>query len=198
MAGSLIYWDFNMRNIFHEVHLTVKHKIMFEQDCKSLNVKPIIIDMGPNIPTHSMTSSTYENKSDSEVYTSALNLKNKLENLGYEVQRLKIETVPWHEQGYNPNPNQYFEAHFSIEGEISNEDLKKLNLHKSKNLLKKDNELIQMLTYRVFSVDNLLFNMQVDTLITQLEYLNITVNKTIREFAIYDSNRSLDDNWLKG
>ena len=39
-----------MRNIFHEVHLTVKHQDSFEQDCKSLNVKPIIIDMGEDIP----------------------------------------------------------------------------------------------------------------------------------------------------
>ena len=185
-----------MRDIFHEVHLTVEHQDTFEEDCKSLNVKPIIIDMGSSIPTHSMTSSTYANNSDSEVYTKALNLKNKLEELGYEVQRLKIETVPWHAQGYNPKSDQYFEAHFAVEGSISTEDLKRLNLHKSKNLLKKNESLVQMLTYRLFNSDSLLFNMKIDSLITKLEYLNVTVLKTIREFAIYDSNISLDDQWL--
>ena len=187
-----------MRDIFHEVHLTVKHQDSFEQDCKSLNVKPIIIDMGSSIPTHSMTSSTYVNKSDSEVYASSLNLKNKLEELGYEVQRLKIETVPWHKQGYNPKSDQYFEAHFAIKGDISDEDLKILELHKSKNLLKKDNGLIQMLTYRVYKSNNTWFNMHIDYLETHLDYLGIDVIKTIREFAIYDSNSSLDDHWLKG
>ena len=185
-----------MKNIFHEVHITVAHQESFEKDCISLGVKPIIIEMSTDIPTHSMTSSTYANNSDSEVYAKALNLKNKLEKLGYEVQRLKIETVPWHAQGYNPKSDQYFEAHFAVEGSISTEDLKRLNLHKSKNLLKKNDSLVQMLTYRLFNSDNLLFNMEIDNLIIKLEYLNVNVLKTIREFAIYDSNISLDDRWL--
>ena len=185
-----------MKDIFHEVHITVGHRESFEKDCISLGVKPIIIEMSVDIPTHSMTSSTYVNNSDSEVYSKALNLKNKLEALGYEVQRLKIETVPWHPQGYNPKSDQYFEAHFAVEGDISTEDLKRLKLHKSKNLLKKNDSSVQMLTYRLFNSDNLLFNMEIDNLIIKLEYLNVNVLKTIREFAIYDSNISLDDQWL--
>ena len=53
-----------------------------------------------------------------------------------------------------------------------------------------------MLTYRLFNSDNLLFNMEIDNLIIKLEYLNVNVLKTIKEFAIYDSNISLDDRWL--
>ena len=185
-----------MKNIFHEVHITVEHKKSFEKDCISLNVKPIIIDMGENIPTHSMTSSTYKDNSDSQVLAKSIILKNKLEALDYTVQRLKIETVPWHPDGSNPKDFQYFEAHFAIEGDISKEDLKKYNLHKSKNLLKKSTGSVQMLTYRLFEADTLMFNLKVDNLITKLEYLNVNVIKTIREFAIYDSNVSLDNAWL--
>lgn len=185
-----------MEDIFHEVHITVKHRDSFEKDCISLDVKPIIIEMDKNIPTHSMTSSTYKNNSDAEVYSKALNLKSDLESIGYVVERLKIETVPWHPQGFSPSDTQYFEAHFAIEGELSQEDLKNLKLHKSKNLLKKNDSSVQMLTYRLFNSDNLLFNMEIDNLIIKLEYLNVNVLKTIKEFAIYDSNISLDDRWL--
>lgn len=185
-----------MEDIFHEVHITVKHKDSFEKDCISLDVKPIIIDMGEDIPTHSMTSSTYKNNSDAEVYSKALNLKSNLESIGYVVERLKIETVPWHPQGFSPLDTQYFEAHFVVTGaEIPKETLKKFDLHRSKNLLKKEDKLLQMLTYRKKNINSFEFKTLVDSLTDKLNSL-VTVNKVIREFAIYDSNVSLDAQWL--
>lgn len=185
-----------MEDIFHEIHITVDHKDSFEEDCKNLNVKPIIIEMSSEIPTHSMTSSTYKNNSDAEVYSKALNLKSNLESIGYVVERLKIETVPWHPQGFSPLDTQYFEAHFVVTGtEIPKETLKKFDLHRSKNLLKKEDKLLQMLTYRKKNINSFEFKTLVDSLTDKLNSL-VTVNKVIREFAIYDSNVSLDDKWL--
>lgn len=185
-----------MEDIFHEIHITVDHKDSFEEDCKNLNVKPIIIEMSSKIPTHSMTSSTLKNTSDRDVMINAQALGDSLKSLGYNVQRIKIETVPWHPMAQIPSNLQYFEAHFAIEGSISNENLKKLKLHKSRNLLKKSTGSVQMLTFRIYNINSSIFKETVDNLTLKLEELDVKVLKTIREFAIYDSNTSLDNQWL--
>ena len=185
-----------MEDIFHEIHITVDHKDSFEEDCKNLNVKPIIIEMSSKIPTHSMTSSTLKNMSDRDVMINAQALGDSLKSLGYDVQRIKIETVPWHPMAQIPSNFQYFEAHFAVEGFISDENLKKLKLHKSRNLLKKSTGSVQMLTFRIYNINDSIFKEVVDNLILKLEGLNVKVIKTIREFAIYDSNTSLDNQWL--
>lgn len=185
-----------MKDIFHEIHITVEHKESFEEDCKSICVKPIIIEMSSEIPNHSMTSSTLKNNSDKEAMDYATGLKETLESKGYTVTRVKIETVPWHKDASDPYLNQYFEAHFAVEGFISDENLKKLKLHKSRNLLKKSTGSVQMLTFRIYNINDSIFKEVVDNLILKLEGLNVKVIKTIREFAIYDSNTSLDNQWL--
>ena len=185
-----------MKDIFHEIHITVEHKKSFEEDCKSICVKPIIIEMSSEIPNHSMTSSTLKNNSDKEAMDYATGLKEILESKGYTVTRVKIETVPWHKDASDPYLNQYFESHLAISGDISDSDLKRLSLHKSRNLLKKESGTVQMLTYRRRDINNVTFNSLVNQLVETLESLNVTVIKVIREFAIYDSNESLDSKWL--
>lgn len=64
-----------------------------------------------------------------------------------------------------------------------------------KNLLKKEDKLLQMLTYRKKNINSFEFKTLVDSLTDKLNSL-VTVNKVIREFAIYDSNVSLDAQWL--
>jgi hypothetical protein len=93
----------------------------FREDCKSIEVKPIVLDleMKEGSIKDVMTSSKHfgDNRS---AYEEANRITNELTSLGYKVVRKKIETVPWHPAAptFNtgePIPNGcYFESHIGV------------------------------------------------------------------------------------
>jgi len=113
-----------------EIHITVDlEKLLetnftidnFREDCKSIEVKPIVLDleMKEGSIKDVMTSSKHfgDNRS---AYEEANRIANKLTSFGYKVVRKKIETVPWHPAAptFNtgePIPNGcYFESHIGV------------------------------------------------------------------------------------
>ena len=113
-----------------EIHITVDlEKLLetnftidnFREDCKSIEVKPIVLDleMKEGSIKDVMTSSKHfgDNRS---AYEEANRITNELTSFGYKVVRKKIETVPWHPAAptFNtgePIPNGcYFESHIGV------------------------------------------------------------------------------------
>jgi NTP pyrophosphatase (non-canonical NTP hydrolase) len=101
-----------------ETNFTIDH---FREDCKSIEVKPIVLDleMKEGSIKDVMTSSKHfgDNRS---AYEEANRIANELTSFGYKVVRKKIETVPWHPAAptFNtgePIPNGcYFESHIGV------------------------------------------------------------------------------------
>ena len=113
-----------------EIHITVDlEKLLetnftidnFREDCKSIEVKPIVLDleMKEGSIKDVMTSSKHfgDNRS---AYEEANRIANELTSFGYKVVRKKIETVPWHPAAPTfktgePIPNGcYFESHIGV------------------------------------------------------------------------------------
>jgi NTP pyrophosphatase (non-canonical NTP hydrolase) len=101
-----------------ETNFTIDH---FREDCKSIEVKPIVLDleMKEGSIKDVMTSSKHFGYNRS-AYEEANRIANELTSFGYKVVRKKIETVPWHPAAptFNtgePIPNGcYFESHIGV------------------------------------------------------------------------------------
>ena len=118
-----------------DIHVTIEADSFlesiseFKEDCKSIGVKPIVIDLEINdgsIIKDVMTSSKFfgDNRT---AYEESERIVRELKDMGYKVVRNKIETVPWHPaapQNSDPNhplwhgeeiPNGcYFESHIGV------------------------------------------------------------------------------------
>ena len=146
-----------------EIHVTVKNaeREPFVEACRSLEVKPIILDlqMKDHVLKDTMTSSKcYGHNSDA--YREMKRISRGLTELGFWVVREKIETVPWHpgapsSKHENPVMPQdcYFETHIAVV--VSKDTLAKVseialahNAHLSRNAFKTfdDGNRIQMVT----------------------------------------------------
>ena len=176
----------------YEIHVTIDlensytHKYInsgslndFKEHCRSIGVKPIVIYLEMKDKSSMkdvMTSSKFfgDNRT---AYEESERIAKRLKEMGYEVVRNKIETVPWHPAAPqdddkdhplwhgDPIPNGcYFESHIGvIVTKETKEDLEELvdflndsicelsgTAKLSKNFFKKteDGRFINMLTYR--------------------------------------------------
>ena len=219
-----------------EIHITVDLKKLletnftidnFREDCKSIEVKPIVLDleMKEGSIKDVMTSSKHfgDNRS---AYEEANRIANKLTSFGYKVVRKKIETVPWHPAAptFNtgePIPNGcYFESHIGVtitpdEKELLQEFVEGLNsgctevgrielggtCKLSQNFFKKSKDgskFVNMLTYR----DNMTckedFEHAVDAIKWSLNECDFEFEKVEVEYALYDTNVNHDSKWILG
>lgn len=176
----------------YEIHVTIDlensytHKYInsgslndFKEHCRSIGVKPIVIDLEMKDKSSMkdvMTSSKFfgDNRT---AYEESERIAKRLKEMGYEVVRNKIETVPWHPAAPQdddkdhplwhgePIPNGcYFESHIGVlVTKETKPDLEELvdflndsicelsgTAKLSKNFFKKteDGRFINMLTYR--------------------------------------------------
>jgi len=182
----------------------------FKKVCKDIGVKPIVLDLendGGSVMKDVMTSSHFLGNNRTS-YTEAKKIESSLKRSGFEVVRVKIETVPWHpaaptESGDKMPEDCYFEAHVGciITPEQKN-DLRSIaefnNAHLSRNFFKKmkDGKFVNMVTLRHYkgTYDEFLF--QLDHLKKNLKDSKIDFDKVITEFSIYDTKVSHDFKWL--
>lgn len=220
----------------YEIHVTVDlEKLLetnftldnFKEDCKSIEVKPIVLDLEMKEGTLKdvMTSSKHfgDNRS---AYEEANRIANKLTSFGYKVVRNKIETVPWHPAAPTfktgePIPNGcYFESHIGVvispdEKEALQEFVQGLNdrcteagrieiggtCKLSQNFFKKSKDgskFVNMLTYR----DNMTcredFEHGVEAIKWSLDKCGFDFEKVEVEYALYDTNVNHDSKWILG
>ena len=191
-----------------ELHITVKTPgdlDQFRATCLKLGVKPVFIDyqlqLGSTIDDV-MTSNRWIDSYDTVVEYSA-KIKKSLEQHGYNVCRIKIETIPTHPEALQQTTftNQYYEAHVAIRttphhiNNISNV-CKYHHAHMSRNPFKViDQSIVQMCTIRTFEANYDKFTTSVYALIQDLTHYG-TIDKPELEFAIYDSNITHDSAWI--
>lgn len=216
MSRKADYWEFlldnedktDLANLDFEIHITISETAdldVFKADCAMLGVKPIILDLytdGEAIKDV-MTSSHFRG-STKEVVDHTKQLAAALRNIGYDVIREKIETVPWHPAALSTHtkPSAYFEAHFAFIGEryeAMNEFAKSYSIHLSRNMMKKGNEAITMGTYRVDATDvtSSEFQQSVSQIYDMAEYMGLPIkSKPHTEYSLYDTNECHDKGWI--
>lgn len=195
----------------------------FKRQCKSLGVKPIVLELQLENGTLDdvMTSSKHfgDNRS---AYEESERISRELSKMGYRVVRKKIETVPWHSaaplvDGVIPIPNDcYFESHIGVvikpeQKENLNDFVDFLNdmfeqsdsggiAKMSQNFFKKSNDgskFINMITYRNNLCGYDTFKEEVEMIKYSLVSNGFEFEKVEVEYAIYDTNVSHDNAWLK-
>lgn len=199
----------------YEIHVTVKSNLIesFKEDCVKMGVKPLVLDLQNSylatVMQEVMTSSIHVGDNVS-VYKEMTGIVSTFKELGYEVVREKIETVPWHPAApskKHANPTMpsdcYFESHLAVlTSKDSLPNLRRIvdenEAHLSRNIFKKvdDTFFKIMVTYRRYSGVFEDFKAKADNIKAQLEDSGFTVDKTIVEFSLYDSKVSHDAAWL--
>lgn len=182
---------------YQEIHVTVdidkKYMNDFKMLCHTYNGKSVTIDL--NLPTdeiQTMTAISFKG-SRNEAYSKAMKFSQKASSF-CEVTRIKLECSIFDE---NSNFNDgYFEGHFAVDIEeemvYKLREVAKLNdSHTSKNAFKTN---VYMITHRYKgNIESFIDNMRN---IKEAISSNFNVIKEIKEFCYYDSNVSLDYNWI--
>lgn len=226
MYEKSIYWQgLQVREekieypIPYEIHVTIdkdsiRNVDKYVQDCKSISVKPIVLDLEgtDDITIKDVMTSSHFRGDNRGSYEEMKRISDSLTDMGYKVVREKIETVPWHPAapmttGDVMPEDCYFEAHIGCI--ISSEQKEQLQLiasntdsHLSRNFFKKleDGKFVNMITYRMYGgVDVTLdmFNNHVEYMKKELKRFDIEFEKVITEFSIYDTKASHDNAWIK-
>ena len=199
----------------YEIHVTIERPEdtdSFIEDCKAIEVKPIILDLqngGDSVMLDVMTSSHYfgDNKGS---YEDMKRISNHMSGCGYTVLREKIETVPFHpaapsDEHNNPKMPKdcYFESHLAvIVTDITKVNLKEISdrndAHLSRNFFKKiDNEkYIIMVTLRKYDGTYETFKDILELLKKDITDSGFELEKEIVEFSIFDTKVSHDFKWL--
>lgn len=198
-----------------ELHITVHTSEIdaFKDCCAQIGVKPIVIDLqttaGVSVMHDVMTSSKHfgDNRS---AYEESQRIKERLVFNGFDVVRVKIETVPWHPAApARPRDKMpqdcYFESHLAVsvhEDEVNM--LRKVcaggvhgNVHVSQNVFKRtqDGKVVIMVTYREYQYGYHVFSAAVEEIRKHLAE-SFDVAKPIIEFSVYDTKVSHDASWL--
>lgn len=181
--------------VYYEIHITVKYDASFITYCKSNNIKVIDIYLGEGVPNQLMTSITESFDSYSACIKYVKDLFDLFTAKGYKVIRKKIETSP-----NNPiialfnKEDIYFESHFAVTN--PDDDLNFIGLHKSRNLLKKKDKHVQMLTYRHKGTTLDAFRLQVGHYEGMIREKGYNLDKVIIECCVLDSKEDLDAAWF--
>lgn len=210
------YWEFlldnedkaDLNSLDFEIHITISEADdidTFRADCHSIGVKPIVLDLYTEDQTilDVMTSSRFRG-STKDVMRHTKHLAAQLREMGYNVVREKIETVPWHPAAMvSPTkPSAYFEAHIAFEdgrSEALREFALANNIHLSKNAMKKGNDAVIMGTYRVDATEitSREFNSTVDNICKKAETVGLGIrSRPHTEYSLWDTNEMHDGEWI--
>lgn len=202
VCGEDCPFDTLSRDIFYEIHITVKDADVekFKDACEEIGVKPILLDLQKEGLFDLMTSSIIKTAFLEEAYNIATSIYAQLLVRNFIVIRSKIETVPWNPE-ISKCPNGYYETHLAIKCPDSMlPALKEIAIlaksHISKNIFKKiDDVPVYMVTYRTYSQNIKLHENYVNIIKKALGEFEIT--KVISEFCVFDSNLDHDNEWIK-
>lgn len=205
------YWEFlldnedqvDVQNLDFEIHITVREPVLdqFINDCAVLGVKPILLDLIRNDDEilDIMTSSRFHG-STTDVMRHSRDLANNLRELGHDVVREKIETIPNHPMAHHPDSTRYFEAHLAFRGDRSEIEkfTRKNDIHLSRNKMKKGPDSVLMGTYRksageISSGD---FGQHISDLCQMAKNMGLDVTKPHTEYSLYDDNQKHDGEWI--
>lgn len=198
----------------YEIHITVKSDgeiEQFKEACALLEVKPLVVQLSEGqVPDDVMTSSSIT-CTPSELRDECVRILVGLEAMEWRTVRCKIECAPFHAKVANLVkedilPFQYFESHIPVVmgPEQTEDDWRRLRVlaemytcHVSTNAFKvQDDTRTIMLTFRstLFTAD--MFALVVTKICNFLATCFFKAEKPVVEFAIFDSNRAHDNQWI--
>lgn len=202
----------------YEIHITVKSDgeiEQFKEACALLEVKPLVVQLSEGqVPDDVMTSSSIT-CTPSELRDECVRILVGLEAMSWKTVRCKIECAPFHEKVVNLEPKdilpfQYFESHIPVRM-TADDDLfclgmlcQCLEMHLSANAFKvNDAERTLMTTFRSVGHNATDFRAAVDARVLALcgdhpsyDWGEFVVESPVVEFAIFDSNRAHDNQWI--
>lgn len=200
----------------YEIHITVQsvpNGNVFKRWCEELGVKPIMLalqsqsnGMLQDVMTSSVIIGTLE-----DAHIESRRIESGLRSYGLCTVRRKIETVPWNPMitETEPGPSNYFESHIAISVKKYNGKLPKaaktelaqvchsLDLHLSANQFKNDAlSVVYMATLREFGTTYEPFRQRTSDIMDALTKAGYDVQKSVTEYAVWDSNTQHDDKWM--
>jgi NTP pyrophosphatase (non-canonical NTP hydrolase) len=198
----------------YEIHVTTKHGSVpaFRLACERIGVKPVLLDLhlrDGGVMKDMMTSSVFLGDNAGSL-REAERIAAGLRESGYEVVRIKIETVPWHPAAPSrkrPDSEMpkdcYFECHLNVictpETEARLRGLACANAaHVSRNVFKRlgDGSFTLMVTLRSYAGTSEAFRERVDAFKGVLEAASFAAEKEIVEFSVYDTKVRHDGEWI--
>lgn len=200
----------------YEIHITVMsvpNGNAFKRWCEELGVKPIMLALqsqSNGMLTDVMTSSVVVGALE-DAHIESRRIELGLMAHGCCVIRRKIETVPWNPMivEMTPGPSNYFESHIAItvkkyRGKLPAATKAQLaqvchglDLHLSANQFKNDDtSAVYMATLREFGTTYEPFKVRTSDAIDHLVEQGYDVQKSVTEYAVWDSNTQHDDKWM--
>lgn len=208
-----------------EIHVSVQvdnnnQLDLFKNSCAKLGVKPVVLEL--NDGKFDVMTSSIIMTNNTGAHLEMTRISQELSDMGHNVIRNKIETVPWHPAVPQDRLGEiplgcYFESHINI---VINADEQiklmewvksssaNIQGHFSRNVFKKlnDEDFVQMLTLRSSTIsDQWIDNTEdftkyvnrVIEVINNLPFLRKgSVLKHVIEYAIFDSNVTHDESWV--
>lgn len=195
-----------------ELHVTVAKDSeveKFKQVCLTLGVKPIVLELvkdNKKVLDEIMTSSIFIG--DSVAAQAELEKISKILAVDFKVERMKIETAPWHPAAPSCGLGQmkqgnYFEAHLDVKVQENQEELI-FNIAKYAGAVvsvnsKKVQEasktiMLTLRSYQGFWED---FEPKVNQLYQTLLSNNFEVERPNTEYSLYDSAVTHDLTWTE-
>jgi len=206
-----------MSKIEAHFHITVKDVTNTEQfikDCKKLGGKATILELSDGkgnvlMYDYIFTTKRMYFKNGDEIQKAFKKYIEKVEKLGYNVVRRKIEINPYTylngEDEKTVEYPQYFETHFKVVVDNRNDDknkliniANKLNCFVSDNILDKFNDYqhVEIITIRRCNTNFKDFLKQNNKLVEELAKNNIFILESGIEYAIFDDNPEWDKEWI--
>lgn len=193
----------------HELHITVEGSDVdkFKQDCFFIQLKPVLIAMqksGGGVFHHLMTTHGFIG-TPANAIMKINDQARELTSRGHKVVRRKIETTLDSTIAEQALSGQYYESHIAIYIDRKNlnelQDLERVieysthGLLLSRNAFKEDSEkMTYMATLRRKELMRNEYRVELASTIDTLSK-RFKIAKVISEFAWFDSNLRLDDNW---
>eukprot|EP01084_Bolivina_argentea_P083572 151318_1 len=216
IANNTNKYPFDVKGTF-EYHITVKIKNKedvnkFVNYCKEIDIKPIFIELPYGGQIKQLMTSKYLTGIYPNILPRVYSTAYKLRNKGFEILRVKIESlacnkgVPIYDNDIQYEaPMRYFEFHFKVLLSNKNEKLKlmklgkKYNAHTSRNSFKsfENGKFINFLTMRTFNKGSINALKEFSILKNDLIKNKFEIIGTEKEYAVYDSNLELDNGWVK-
>jgi hypothetical protein len=210
------YLGLKTANDLFEVHVTVEFHddttvSDFELVCDALGVKAIHIELPyGSTPSHLITGSFHRGPLE-KVKSEAHALAAELSGRGFDVTRIKIEAmirnslVPLSDDiAQLDSPHSYFEFHVkvSVDSRTDLKDLmaqcKSFGVHLSKNASNKmaDGVTMHFATLRVYRKGRDKATAYFQQFLSHLRESEYRLSNILQEYAVYDTNITLDDGWF--
>lgn len=203
----------------YEIHVTVSTPaphVVFDVDqfkiaCAEIGVKAVVLDLqnrGGKCVMHDYMTSSKHYGNNRSAYEEAMRIQRLLVAKGFDVTRVKVETVPWHPMAPRTINEEmpgcsHFESHIpvhilEIDIPLLNNICTELGLHLSQNVFKRlpSGMVVIMTTYRSRSHTSTTFQDKIDYIQQELQRAGFTIGKSVVEFCVYDTKNGHDTKWL--